>query len=231
MATNRVYELAVRATLNGQQVVNTYHFQDVHGATNGQAECLALANAVKEVNRGDQNPALVYTNWTMRQVDGAGVTYDQTTFTMSGGAVFEGAFTGTLAGGGSGAPSAQQLAMVVSIGDGFAGRSHRNRIYLGGFNSVDVGSDGQWSSARTTAAQTHYDTFRGTYGSGGTSPDWSWVRWSHQLTSGWKRNPAPPPTYVVVGPVANGTEYNSVTSATAHRIIYTHRSRVIGVGS
>lgn len=232
MATNDVYELAVRARFRGQQIVNTYHYMANGGFVPTQAQAQTLADTHKELWRNAQHNTLAYETWTLRQVWGAGVTYNSSKPIRVGGRVYEGTFTGTLTGNiSTGTPLPPANALVVQLKTGLVGRRNRGRLYIAGLRVEDVGSDGNVGSASLAAFNASLATHGAAYFIGGTVADWDWVIWSFRYASGWRPAPAHPHHLEFVGPISSQNEAVAINSAMCSPIWRMQRRREVGVGS
>jgi hypothetical protein len=232
MATNDVYEMAIRQRFRGQQIVNRYHFQANGGFVPTQAQAQTLADAVKEWWRGVQHNTLAYETWTLRQVWGDGVTYRSSRPIRTGGRVYEGTFTGTLTGNwATGTPLPPATALVLQMKTGLVGRRNRGRVYIAGLRVEDLGSDGNVLAGTVSAENTQAIAVLAAYGPGGTVADWDLVVWSFRYASGWKDDPSTPGGLVYVGPISSQNEANGVTSMVCSPIWRVQRRREVGVGT
>lgn len=232
MATNDVYELAVRQRLRGQQIVNTYHFMANGGFVPTQAQAQALADDVKDFFISTQVSILTYESWSLRQVWGAGVEYHASKPIRTGGLLYEGNFTGTVVGTQStGTPLPPHVAYVIQLKTGLAGRRNRGRLYMGGVRIEEVGADGNLLAGFVTGVNGLAATALAEYGQGGTNPDWDWVIWSFRYASGWKPADAHPHRLAFVGPISSQNEANGIRTGICSPIWRVQRRREIGVGS
>jgi hypothetical protein len=232
MSTNEIYELAAHQRVAGQDVVNVTHYRYIGGGTVGQSHGLTLGNDFKEAIRARQNATNVsWTTWTLRQVWGTGVTYNNTQPIRTGGALFEGAYTGTLTGGvGTGEMLPPATAALVKLTTGLAGRSKRGRFYVAGLGVGGL-TNGTLNSVEETALQGGLDTWFNKYkADGGTSPDFTLVIFSFRLASGWRRSPSTG-DLEYVGPIATDDSSFNVTSVDVQSIWRQQRRREIGVGT
>jgi hypothetical protein len=231
VATNDVYELAIRQRFRSQVIVNTYHLAANGGFTPTQAQAQTLADAHKELWRSAQHNTLSYETWTLRQVWGAGVTYNTSRPIRTGGRVYEGNHSGTLTGNWStGTPLPPANALVVQLRTGLSGRRNRGRLYIAGLRIEDVGSAGEVLAGTKSALDAALATHLAAYGNGGTNVDWDWVVFSFRYASGWKPGPTHPHPLTYYGPISTQNEANYITSAVCGTAWRVQRRREVGVG-
>jgi len=232
MSTNDVYELATRASLFGQEIVTVFHLQANGGFVPTQAQAQTLADSVKELFRPAQTQQLAYTTWTLRQVWGAGVTYNTSRPIRVGGRVYEGAHSGTLPGGNNTAtPLPASTAVVVKWKTGLVGRRNRGRTYLAGLCSDALQTSGAILASAASAIKGYVDTWEAVYGQGGTDVNWDHVLWSFRYASGWRAALAHPHHLEYVGPISSQNEANPITSWEVSTVWRSRRRREVGVGA
>lgn len=232
-----VYELAISQTYQGSNLVNVHHFTILPATlTSPQTKFQTLADDCKELFRGQQAAEVTYTGWKAQQVAGAGVSYSTTNCRRSGGDVYEGAHTGTLTGGiSTGTANPSYEAAVVALKTGFAGRSRRGAIYVGGFhsNQVDASDPNKVNSVTLGLLATALASFLTKYGtSSPTDPSFGWSVFSRFIASGCKYVPAIPKpvlTHVQAGDAAASVA--RVQSATTRVLWAPMRRRKEGRGS
>jgi hypothetical protein len=235
VVTNDVHQFAIRQTIAGQMLVNTYHVrqENVTGDLN-QAEAQEIADRLKEACRGRQHSALSYVTWSARQVRGAGVVRDAEDCSITGGSLFEGTFTGTLTGAqtANGEALPPQDAQVVTALTGNAGRSKRGRLYLGGLPE-NAQNAGTWLSTWVTDLQTAMDALLISFSAGGEDANIMRYRlcvWSETLASGCKPQANPPFTRVNVQPGNPSLASADVIAYKVRSEVRAQRRRQVGVG-
>lgn len=230
MAVGDVWKLTSKQTLYGQQIMNTAYFATKTVGQRTVSECLALADAWKELWRVRQMDAIAYTTWEMREVYSVFVTYDTSQRRRTGGLVFDGAHTGTLTGAGTQAETPPQIAMVVTWLSGIAGRSNRGRSYLAAQNNEQI-TAGRFSSLHVTNVGSDLTTWMGLYGPAGTNALWQQYIWSDQIAYGWR-----PPKRGELNPVriaspSPQTAGRPVTGFKVREVAFTQRRRTVGFGA
>jgi hypothetical protein len=232
MATNDVYELAIRARLFNSDIVSVFHLQANGGFVPTQAQAQTLADDAKEALRPGQTQQLTYTTWTLRQVWGDGVTYHTSRPIRSGGRVYEGTLSGTLAGGNTtGTPLPSSVALVIQWKTGLQGRRNRGRTYVAGLCSDGLQTAGTPTATLITGISTNLAAFEAKYLPGGTDANWDLVVWSFRYASGWRPALAHPHHLEYIGPISSQNEANGVISHAVGNTWRSRRRREIGVGS
>lgn len=225
-----VYELAIKQTYQGSVLTNVLHFKHEFIIADQAAEYLALANEVKDALRVNQSVNLAYTGWTMRQVAGAGVTYDPATCKRSGGDVFEGLFTAPTAGSLSTTTDGDSFsAMVAALKTGLSGRSRRGRIFVGGF-LVGERTGNLWSAGRTSGVQTALDAIKTAHGAAAVAPHLRWVVFSRQIASGCKPNTVHPHHMTTFATPNAAGSYAAINAVVCSNVIAPLHRRKLGVG-
>lgn len=229
-----ITELVIKSTLEGQQIINRFHFEAGASFTTpneGQPELQALADACKELFRAQQSTRVAYTSWEARQRRGAGVTYTAQG-NQVGGWVAEGTLTGTLTGAQVTEAVPNQVAAVVSWKTGQAGRRKRGRSYIAGIDEANH-SLSQWSVAMTAQQQTALNTHIGVYGASGSSLDWTQGIWSDRTATGKRLvydTQTGKGTLTPTDTPAPQNAWTDITSAVVYRELKTQRRRALGTG-
>lgn len=229
MATNDKYRLLVQALWRSQIYQNTYAFNWKGTGDPTHAQQLDLANDAKELWRPTQSNDLAYDEWRVSQLWGSGMTVVENECRREGGKIFQGVFTGTLAGGASGAaPAPPQAALVTTLVSGIAGRRKRGRTY--GFGFLETAQDGGlWKTATLSGQSARWVTFLAEYGDGGTSTLWQLGVWSERVASGCVPNLSGH-GHTQIDEPSPDTAFTPVNDVTLRAVVYTQRRRVLGVG-
>lgn len=211
MGAGDTYEIVLKATCQGQLVVNTLYLRaeaagdlSQHGADTWNTSLLATWRAC-------HTPDYTLTTIACRQINPPGPVAYERAPTSS---------TGTLA---NPAGSLTSCA-VVKFTTAYIGRSRRGRNFVGPFGGSEV-TAGLISSGITTVVNAYYTALNGLWGQGGSdSTNMRWVVWSRHIAS----------TISQATPPAMG----SPSSASAYVVAYhldpiarVLRRRELGVGS
>ena len=234
MPTNDLYEVSTRQSLLGQVLINTIHVREVAATlTEGerQSTLQIFADAFKDLTKANQHNTVTYQTWRASQVQGAGVTYNPATCKKVGGKVYEGNLTGALAGAeAGGAVVATFAAMIIKEGTGFAGRSRRGRIHIGGVStSLSNATVGQIPAAVSNQT-TVINSFRALYGPVAPAASWEVIVWSRRLATGCSPASTHPHALVSRGDQDLANSWKAVTSMVSVAPLGTMVRRKIGVG-
>lgn len=230
MAINDVYRATILYGDGSSRFQTSHYFRMKTAADPDGTKGLVLANAMKELMRGIQGDQVIYDGWTLEQVFGGTVVYQQSpTCKKTGGLILAGAPTGTLTGGDVGGdPLPAQNSCVLTLGTAFAGRSKRGRTYVMGITETNQGN-GLWLSGVASYFTTALTTYLGLFAGTGTNPDFRFGVWSTVTATGCRVNPLTG-LHVVFSTPSPQTAFEPVTTVVQRPIVYTQRRRTIGVG-
>lgn len=155
MAAGDVYQLALRASWNGEQIVNTFAIALLTGTAPAASDFQTLATAIKDLLRVDQADDMAYTDWVAHQLRGAGTTYNTTAPFRVSTVSFAGAFTGTLTGARTDPPAPPNVAVVMAILTSMSGRRYKGRIFMGALASSTLNTDGTIDNTARATIQTN----------------------------------------------------------------------------
>lgn len=181
MAIGDVYQLALRQSQNGRQVVNTFFFRMKTAPDPTIALIQPLADDFKNALRQMQVDDLSYVDWRFQQFRGAGTTYSTTAPFRVSTVSYTGTFTAPLAGARVNPPESQQVAWICSVNTALAGRRRKGRFFLGGAAEADVADNGFFDPTQVANLQGFILPLITEYGTGGTSTDFMWVQWSDRI--------------------------------------------------
>lgn len=229
MATGDIYKLVVEATWRSNIFQNTYNFRWKATGDPDPTMFTSLADDFKELWRPIQSSDLVWSEWRASQQWGSGMSVVENGCRREGGKIFQGTFTGTLAGGASGADVLPtQCAMVATLVTGIAGRRKRGRVYGFAFQEP-AQSAGQWEASILSSQSSRWASIMSEYDNLGTSTQWMLGVWSERIASGCVPK-VPPPGHVQVDDPSPSTAFTPVIDVTLRPTVYTQRRRVAGVG-
>lgn len=211
MAAGDTYEIVLKATCQGQLVVNTLYARaeaagdlSQHGADTWNTSLLATWRAC-------HTPDYTLTTIACRQINPPGPVAYERAPTSS---------TGTLANPASSLTSCA----VVKFTSAYIGRSRRGRNFVGPFGDGGVEA-GLITTGFTTAVNAYYAALDGLWGQGGSdSTNLRWVVWSRKIASTISQLVPP-----AMGSSASASAY--VVSYHTDTIARVLRRRELGVGS
>lgn len=228
MAIGDCYKMTVSASHLGSTYQNNYAVTTKVASVTA-TEFTTLANALREIARPNQDPALAYRSWRAVQVRGADVTPVAAECRRTGGVVYEAAYTGTNSGGATpGEALPPQSALVVTLNTGKIGRRYRGRIYHFGFLET-AQLNGQWTTTIFNTIGTALATFMNSYGPGGTDPSFTLGVWSERIATGCRPNPTTHHPENVDPPNLAGA-FSPVQSMVVRPTVFTQRRRTLGQG-
>lgn len=204
MAIGDIWRFAFEGVLLGQSYVNVFHIKFLSvGATPAGATGIIDTDLYSLYVAARCTNDFHFSGIHGRQLAVPAPTYD-------------GAYS--LAGGVSTDNLPPQSALVATLRTGYAGRTKRGRLYLGGFSEA-LQVDGQWDASFVAAMQTYFDDMVAALGLGGSNTDYQWGVWSRKLGG---EDP---------GPYNLAAGWTPISSVVVRPIVYTQRRRTIGVGA
>lgn len=203
MAVGDVWRVSFEGTLLGAEYVNVFHYKAKSVGANPTSFASRIATLLYTPVATQLRDTWVLSAFHARQLAVPAPVVD--------GSV---SVTGGVSTGDTLPP---QCALVVSLRTGLAGRSHRGRIYLGGY-AEQYQASGQWLASIYTFVQSTLDTMVLELGDSGSSADYTWGVWSRKLGG---EDP---------GPYNLGAGFFPITDAIVRTTVHTQRRRVVGVG-
>lgn len=207
-----VFQASLKGTVQGQQTVTSFHFRTktALGTTAGLAAALATAYTTNLVNSWGTPLRYLTLGIRVYQVP---ESLDEYTY----GSPIVGAAGANIV------PT--QVAGVVTLLTGNAGRSRRGRIYIPGFANTYVGADGKWTAAYLSAVSGAMNALLAAFGPSGSNADFEWGIWSRKL--GETRGGVP--EHVTAYNLNAG--FQPIIAVNVRDVPGTQRRRRIGVGS
>jgi len=230
VAVNDVYLCALRASQNGQPVVNTLALRREVSGEPAASDFQAVLTLVKNALRTQQVDDLVYVDWTALKVRGTGVTYSTSAPWRVSTISFSGTFTGTLTGALTTEPEAMQCAYVFALTTAQSGRRRRGRMFVGGLPISAVNDDGTLDNTFRAATQSAgADPIVTLLGPSGTSTDWRLGVWSDRIATNTVLNNVYPRERVTAGTPDPDSAWAQVQSIIVRDYVGSQRDRRPGI--
>lgn len=229
MAADDVYILALRAQLNGKQVVNTFAMRLKSSIVVTTGFWQTHGTAIKDLLRANQVDDLVYQDFYATQVRGAGTTYNTTPPFRVSTVSYTGTLSGTAAGALTAPPEPGNVAALISLSTSQSGRRRRGRIFLGGISETYVDDDGTLNNTNRATLQTAVNSIVTDYGSGGVSVDLEWGVWSDRIATNTAYSNTWPRVLTSQGAPSPTTAFAAVTAATVRDYVGSQRDRRAGI--
>lgn len=228
MPAGDVYRISIQGNAGGSIFMNVLAVRQIGAVDITGADLQVLADGFKDAWRTSQSTAIAWRNWRAVQVFGPNVDYTVKPCKRVGGFTFEGNLTGTLAGSITGDMLPPQCALVITLGTGTVGRTHRGRVYGFGLGETDQAA-GQFTAGAITAITNTFTIWFNKYKSGGSDPKLQLGIWSDRTAFGcvWKGDP---PTHQVDEGPHPDLAFTPVTGFTVRSAVNTQRRRAVGVG-
>jgi hypothetical protein len=213
MAEDDVWHIATVGKYHGQEVVNTYHIRMKSGDATIETAVDSIILNFLEALDNHQSSALSWNVVRARQLVGGDGAYELELPAPVVGDLPQDTLP-------------TQIALVVSLKTGFAGRRKRGRLYIPG-NVEPHTENSLWHPDVVALFQTVFNTAVQALGKNGTS---QWHEWGVYS----RRNggvPIPGTSPVQYGPPWSLEGFTAITSAVVKNVPATQRRRRIGVGS
>ena len=230
MEQDSVYRIALRQTLFGQQLVNTWDARVIPTAGATLASLATLADALKEVFRPNQGAALAYTTWYAVKLRGTSVVYNTSDPFRVSSISYEGVHTGTLTGAAGEITADSVRAVVISRRTAMSGRRYRGRLFMGGVISTYI-SSGLLTAAMKTSIQTNLNNINAAYGTAGSNGIWELGLFSDRIAMNAAPAPTHPHAMISLGAPSPFTAFTPYTSYVIRDQITGLNRRKIGVGT
>lgn len=230
MATDDVYKLALRATLNGKDCVNTFAFRMKSNPEPTTAMFANLADNLATVIEGIQVDDLTYVDWRAQQVRGTGTTYSTTPPFSTSTVSYSGGFGSTFVGDLTGTPLPNNVAMCVTVNTAQSGRRRKGRFFIAGIAEVWVDDNSLFNATQLATAQTMLDGIVTTYGAAASHADFELGVWSERIATNAKYvNTVSGPVLTSQGAPSPSTAYAGCTSLQARNFVASQRDRRPGI--
>lgn len=229
MAVDDVYLLSLRATMNGQPIVNTLAFRRLVSAEPVSSEIGALATTIKDGLRQDQANDLVYQDWRALQVRGAGAAYSTTAPFRVSTVAFAGPFTGTLTGAITLPPDAQNCATVLAVNTAQAGRRRKGRIFIAGLAESSIDDTSTITTAHVAAVVLHTIGALAAYYPPGTDTAWRLGVWSDRIAMNVALSNTWPRVRISMGPPDPAAAFADAASLDVRAYVGSQRNRRPGI--
>lgn len=230
MATDDVYKLALRATLNGKDVVNTFAVRMKTNPEPTVAAFTTLASFIAGELETWQVDDLTYIDWRAQQVRGAGTTYSTTPPFSTSTVSYSGSYSGTIVGDSTGTPLPNNNALVVAVNTGQSGRRRKGRFFVGGIAEVWVDDNSLFNPGHLVNIQATMQVIADALKVGGTNTDFEMGVWSERIATNAKYvNTISGPVLTSQGTPDPATAYAGMTSLSARNIVGSQRDRRPGV--
>ena len=225
-----VYKLALRASLNGKDCVNTLAFRMKSNPEPTTAMFRNLADNIAGALDAIQVDDLTYVDWRAQQVRGAGTTYSTTPPFSTSTVSFSGGFSSTIVGDLTSTPLPNNVALCVTLNSAQSGRRRQGRFFVAGISELWVDDNSLFNPTQLATAQTALDFIITTYGGAASHADFEVGVWSERIATNAKYvNTVNGPVLTSQGTPDPDNAYAAAIGIQARNFVASQRDRRPGI--